>query len=625
MFSPIFRLRRLVLIGAIAALVSQLCGVASPTHSQEASPQRIESEDALVQQQGTWAVQASAQASGGTYLYSSGSPDDVLTLEFAGTAIEILYVAGPSLGTLAIEVDETVLRTVITTADSTAYQQITRIDYLTDETHTLQIYAQEGGIVGVDAFVLPAPTDNKPDVLAVNTAENETRATICSPTNAPHRVSLTSIGTEPNNDAYYAALSADGRYVAFDSEGPLMPGDGDTFNDIYVYDRQTCTLELISVSTAGVKGNGGSNTARLSADGRYVVFESAATNLVANDTNGVSDIFVRDRLNAVTTRVSVSSSGVESSGSSYNPDLSADGRLIVFESNGTNLVANDTNGQRDIFLHNRNTGNTVRVSLTYLSGQATGGASSAPDISADGRYIAFESEATNLVLTDTNGEQDIFVRDRQTNTTTRVSVVTGGANANAYSYHPAISNDGNLIAFASLADNLVPNDTNSSDDIFLHDRTTSTTTRISVATDGTQGDFYSVYPVMSDDGRYVVYESSSENLVAGDTNAESDIFVWDRTLNTTTRVSIGIGGVEGDDSSYDAAISADGRFIAFDSNANNLVPGDTNTFAEVYVTPLLQPADDSLALFNPPYNQVNLIDTLADTPPYTAYTAFSAY
>ncbi|MBZ0320238.1 MAG: hypothetical protein K8L91_27750 [Anaerolineae bacterium] len=624
MFSSIFRRRRLVLIGLIAAVIGQIWFVPAPIHSQAPSPQRIESDDPAVQQQGTWAVQASAQASGGTYLYSSGSPDDVLTLKFTGTAIEIVYVTGPSLGTLAVEIDDTVLRTVITTADSTAYQQTTRLDYLTDEVHTLRVYAQEGGIIGVDAFVLPTPTDPKPET--VHIAETETRATICSPGNAIHRVSLTSLGAQSQGSMSGAKMSTDGRFVTFYSGVGLVPGDGDSTPDIYVFDRQTCEVQLVSVSTAGVKSNGNSFTPSISGDGRYVVYESGATNLVTGDTNNFNDIFLHDRATGTTTRVSVDSSGAQSNDNSYAADISADGRFIAFESRATNLAPNDTNGVRDIFLHNRLNGNTFRVSFSNTGGQATGGNSRYPALSADGRYVAFESDATNLVTGDTNGGTDIFVRDRQANTTTRVSVATGGTQSDNGSYRPRISADGSIVVFTSYATNLVSSDTNGYEDVFVYDFTSATTSRVSVGTGGVETiGGVSQYADISDDGRYVAFESDAENLVSGDTNSSNDIFLHDRTTGITTRVSVGVGGTEANGYSYNATLSGDARYIGFESDADNLVPSDTNSGSDIFVTPRLLPADDSLALFNPPYNQVNLIDTLADTPPYTAYTAFSAY
>jgi tricorn protease-like protein len=197
---------------------------------------------------------------------------------------------------------------------------------------------------------------------------------------------------------------------------------------------------------------------------------------VADDTNGLADIFVHDRTTGATTRVSVvDSSGAQATGgASSNPSISSDGRFVAFESLATNLVADDTNGLADIFVHDRTTGATTRVSVVDSSGaQATGGASSNPSISPDGRFVAFESLATNLVTGDTNGLGDVFVHDRQTDRTTRVSVASGGAEGNNDSFAPSISSDGDFVAFESDATNLVAGDTNTRRDIFVRDQSGS--------------------------------------------------------------------------------------------------------------------------------------------------------
>ena len=161
-------------------------------------------------------------------------------------------------------------------------------------------------------------------------------------------------------------------------------------------------------------------------------------------------------------------------------------------------------------------GNTTRVSVAS-DGTQSNNSSYNPSISANGRYVAFESEATNLVRGDTNNFRDIFVHDRQTGQTTRVSVASDGTQANGHSYDPSISADGRYVAFASLANNLVSGDTNDQQDIFVHDRQTGQTTRVSVASDGTQASGHSFNPSISADGRYVAFVSSASNLVGGDT------------------------------------------------------------------------------------------------------------
>lgn len=207
-------------------------------------------------------------------------------------------------------------------------------------------------------------------------------------------------------------------------------------------------------------------------------------------------------------------------------------------------------------------------------------------MSADGRYVAFHSNASNLVLGDNNGAYDVFVHDRNTGQTTRVSVASNGSEANnnscgGSSTWATISDDGSYVGFQSDADNLVPNDGNGVDDIFVHDRTTGKTTRISVASDGTQGNNASAYADISANGRYIAFKSNANNLVQGDTNQVQDVFVRDLETGKTTRVNVASDGSQANNS-YDVftnpAISADGRYVAFDSNANNLVPGDTNQF-----------------------------------------------
>ena len=264
----------------------------------------------------------------------------------------------------------------------------------------------------------------------------------------------------------------------------------------------------VSVASDGTQANGGSFTPSISADGRYVAFASIAVNLVSGDTNGVQDIFVHDRQTGQTTRVSVASGGAQANGPSFDPSISADGRYVAFASNASNLVSGDTNNTGDIFVHDRQTGATTRVSIGPGGTQANRG-SLAPSISADGRYVAFHSDATNLVSGVTNGTTHIFVHDRQTGATTRVSVASDGTEGNSVSIKPSISADGRYVAFQSIATNLVSGDTNRNQDIFVHDRQTGQTTRVSVASDGTEGNSGSNDPSISANGRYVAFQSQA--------------------------------------------------------------------------------------------------------------------
>lgn len=251
-----------------------------------------------------------------------------------------------------------------------------------------------------------------------------------------------------------------------------MAGDTNHLDDIFVRDRVALVTERVSVGPNGAQTNGTYVTApAISADGRYVVFSSPATNLVAGDTNERPDVFVRDREAAETSRVSVGLGGAESDGSSGQPDISSDGRYVAFSSSGSNLVVGDTNSTQDVFVRDRLADETSRVSVGPYGAEANS-YSFDPAISADGLYVAFTSRATNLVAIDTNGKPDVFVRERVADVTRRVSVSSGGAQGNGASDEPAISAHGRNVSFTSKASNLIAADTNNTDDVFVRDRGT---------------------------------------------------------------------------------------------------------------------------------------------------------
>src|SRR6266540_3060086 len=291
-----------------------------------------------------------------------------------------------------------------------------------------------------------------------------------------------------NGHSARANISADGRFVAFDSYATnLVAGDKSQTNRVLVHDRSTGTTNVVNATGGGAPANGHSVSAVLTADGRHVAFASDATNLVPEDTNLFRDIFVRDLQTGKTIRANVSTERYQAfGGQSHHPSISADGRYVAFVSEATNLVPGDTNKFADIFVHDRVKRTTERVSVASGGAQAVGGDCTQPSISADGRYVAFASEATNLVPGDTNGVIDLFVHDRITGATTRVNVATGGAQAaGGHSFYPSISADGRFVAFVSGATNLVPDDTNNVVDVFVRDREANKTTRVSVMTDDT--------------------------------------------------------------------------------------------------------------------------------------------
>jgi Tol biopolymer transport system component len=286
------------------------------------------------------------------------------------------------------------------------------------------------------------------------------------------------------------------------------------------------TTIRVSVATSGTQANGPSANPILSSDGHFVAFDSTASNLVAGDTNGSSDVFVRDLFASITERVSVSGTGSEAMGMSQMPSMSSDGRYIAFASTAENLLPapGATNQAWDVYVRDRTGSNTVCAGVSSSGAQGSGN-SFAPAISADGRYVAFQSQASDLVAGDTNGRADVFVRDLQSATTTRVSVDSAGAQGNQASVHPSISGDGRYVVFASQASNLVPGDTNAGQDVFSHDCVQGTTIRLSVDSNGGQAAGACLCPIMSQDGRFVVFACDAANLASGDTNAVVDVFV----------------------------------------------------------------------------------------------------
>jgi Tol biopolymer transport system component len=396
------------------------------------------------------------------------------------------------------------------------------------------------------------------------------------------RASVDSSGNQSDGDSFFSSISWDGSYVGFQSDASnLVTGDTNGEIDIFGHDFLTSATELLSVDSSGNQGNAHSLSVSVSGDARYVAFHSDASNLVPGDTNGWRDVFVHDRQTGATELVSVDSSGTQGDGDSAYPSISGDGRYVAFYSFATNLVPSDIfNG--DIFVHDRHTDATEQVSIDS-SGQAGNGDSHGPSISGDGRYVAFYSRATNLVPGDTNGDEDVFVHDRLTGVTERVSVDSSGNQGNAGSGDPSISVDGRYVAFQSGASNLVPGDTNTAIDVFVHDRVTGITERVSVDSSGNQGNDNSNVASTSGGGRFVAFSSRASNLVPGDTNGEIDVFVHDRQTAVTERVSVDSSGSQGNSGSANPSISSDGRYVAFQSDASNLVPADTNGDFDVFV------------------------------------------
>lgn len=396
------------------------------------------------------------------------------------------------------------------------------------------------------------------------------------------RASVSSTGAQADDISYAPDVSADGRYVVFDSDATnLVPDDNNWATDVFLRDRQLGTTQRLSMGLNGAEANGESIMPVISADGRFVAFASAASNLVSSDTNGWVDVFVVEVATGQTTRVSVSSAGVEGNGRSFEPAISADGRYIAFTSTASNLVGSDPNLVPDVFLYDRSLGSITRIS-TGLGGAAANDTSGQPALSASGRVVAFRSKAGNLVAGDTNELNDIFVRDLTASTTTRVSVGPAAVQANGASIAPDLSSDGGIVVFESAASNLVTGDTNGVSDIFAYNRTARTTTRVSVGPGGVQANLTSTAPAISGDGDEVAFATYSA-FDAADTNTFMDLYVRDLVAGTTTLITASADGGPTDDNSYETSLSADRRAIAFLSDATGLVGSDNNRVSDVFV------------------------------------------
>ncbi len=406
-------------------------------------------------------------------------------------------------------------------------------------------------------------------------------ACLCS-AQTTDRFSVDSGGAGGDNNSDFPEISTDGKFIVFASQASnLVAGDTNFQFDIFVLERASGGIERVSVSSTGTEGNLGSFTSAISADGQFVSFVSSADNLIPGG-NFNSDVYVHDRATGMTTRVSVDSFGTPANGTCGGAAISGDGNLVAFTSFANNLVVGDTNGQADAFVHNRTTGVTQRISVDSLGNQSDSGTSGVA-FSGDGNIVAFYSGASNLVPGDTNTYSDVFTHDLSTGITERVSVSSSGSEGDRWSLLPTLSFDGRYVAFESHSTNLVPGDTNDEADIFVHDRVLGTTERVSVNSKGVQADDFSTGPEISDDGRYVVYMSLAKNQMPGDSNSYYDICLYDRVSGILEKISTSSAGVHGNGHSWWPSVSENGDTVVFSSNADNLVSGDTNFRKDTFV------------------------------------------
>ena len=383
-------------------------------------------------------------------------------------------------------------------------------------------------------------------------------------------------------------MTTDARYIVFDSYADsLVVGDDNGLRDIFLFDATLDTLELVSGGLSGADANNESRTPSISDDGRFVTFLSLATNLVAGDTNGFLDVFVYDRDLDSIERVSLTDLGGQiTDGHASSAHISGNGRYVTYSSEGTDVMSGgDLNIEdTDIFVFDRDLDTTERVTENTLGVQADN-SSDGPIITPDGRYVTFISVASNLATGDTNGEYDVFVRDRNTDITEAVSINDDGDFSAAGCDSSSISSDGRYVVFrCANSSDWVEGLPGGIDGVFIYDRNTDNISLISVAKDGTAPDGNSYNPFISGDGRYVLFSSDATNLIPNDTNARTDYFIKDILTGLISRISESADGVEsdGDTTKARTKLTENGGYSIFISGATNLVTGDTNDVYDIF-------------------------------------------
>ena len=419
-----------------------------------------------------------------------------------------------------------------------------------------------------------------------------------------------------NKNSESPDISADGRFVAYSSRADnLVPEDTNSTADIFVYDRVTQIIERVSVNNEGVQGNFQSINPSISADGNFVAFESEANNLVPNDRNGQNDrsrgvdIFVYDRSTKTIERVSLTENGEQVNQASRNPSISNDGRYVAFSSGGNNLISGFRNGQVNVYVRDRIENTIVGVSVPF-SVTPSNRSSVNPAISGDGNFVAFEFTAG---VNDGNRSfkyQDIYLFNRVTRGVERITGTKIGIAADrTESEEPAISDDGRYVVFQSTFENLDFFDTNGRRDVFVYDRITGNTRRVSTSYDGVEELFQdSINPSISGNGRFVAFESKIANFVESDTNTRSDIFVKDLLTGEMMLESSRPDGEQGNGAATTAALSEDGQVVAFISGATNLVLGDPMSVDKVFVAsaaPVKPSSRGELAFFSSDISDLN--------------------
>jgi len=395
--------------------------------------------------------------------------------------------------------------------------------------------------------------------------------------------SVNSNGSIGNDDSVFPVISETGRYIAFESlANNLVPYDTNGKRDVFFRDRHEGITKRISVHSNGTEANDDSGLPSISIDGRYVTFVSKANNLVDNDTNNKEDVFIHDTVNGTTIRIL----GVydrQPDGDSSYPKISGNGNYVVFTSRANNLVVYDDNEGVDTFVYERTSGHITLVSIDSSGNPANGDSFGHAASSYDGQYISFTSWASNLISGDINNHPDVFLKDMATGDISLVSIGPNGNRGNDLSASPALSSDGKFVAFLSRSTNFQYENISEYKDIYLRDIDAGTTIRLSESPSGIQSNGWSDFPRISADGRYVTFFSAASNLIDNDTNGYDDIFLYDSELGALSCVSVNSVGGQGNMESHVATISANGQYVAFHSHSTNFDGIDTNEKWDVYV------------------------------------------
>ncbi len=403
------------------------------------------------------------------------------------------------------------------------------------------------------------------------------------------------LGQGFNNASDFAALSADGTWLVFQTEASnSFLSDSNGWVDIWRQNRADGALQRVSLTGAGTATDGASFGAATSADGRHIAFTSIAANMLAEDMNGMADIFRRDMETGALLLISINSDGRAGNNVSFGATITGDGSKLAFLSAASDLVTADTNNAIDVFLRDLSANSMRLVSTAADGSQGNAGALNRPAISADGRFVAFDSLASNLLADDSNGRDDVFLKDMLTGAVTRVSTAADGTQQNGGiqgTLRPVISADGRYVAFASSASNLVAGDTNNAIDVFRRDMLTGAIERVSITAGGVQGQRDSLDATISADGRFIAFTSLAPDFAADDRPASADIFLKDMQSGALMLLSRNLSGVPGLGESVNAAISADGLRIAFASTVADLVAGDANAWQDMFEAALPRPSD----------------------------------